>query len=994
LETNGPNAQHIDYAAPAYFREFADYLQAENASAYAWNIKQFRRAEASSDWLIGKLAGKNSNQRNIPIAGWVEMKDTVPSFRTFSDGEDFRAAWRTVLNYMWHGNPTYTWDPVVHDFRPNRPNAFEQEAGTRLAKFLWDRRPTWGNSCEKIIGEGLWWGPSMLKYHYSPQGEQLSEFTLNWLHGTGSPSAVTAQDTNLMAEMYRQAELEWDVDTPGDRYLTSVPFYFHGIFRVLGLNVLTGNHHAPMNMKKSANMKVYLDVDKTYAFEDDTITYTIDYRNYGADEAKGVRIVNKLHPDFVFISGTGSPSYDAASNTVTWNIGSVPGFKSSMPTGVTTKGTVTLKVKIPYAKLKRYENKATISCTNGPGWTSNEYPNKISSVMKRNGVDIANRALRVEHSVYRDTVNPGMTAVYTIDFENSAEAGWLNGGRPGVNFSYAHEGTAASAGSHTFMIRAFNDAHEAYIDYGNYRVSYFLFDNNYKGLGASGWNVRTDILYVPEAERSKFKLLHENITPGEDKNGKWNQRLILQIADVLDPRRSDTNWGTMAAPTQFLINYSGLDNRVHRGISTPFKGVWAVYAGNYANRSWGDDWSYNSKAKGTIANDAMANWGYPITPDFTDDPSPDNPGKPVSRLHRKLCGSEASVTIDNVLIEEWDGYTWRRVFGNGPLPGREVMNVVIRDTIPQGVTFINFIEPYPFGKAPKINGRVITWETDKLLVGQKGSIKYTVRADTPPDNKNVIVTSRAWASADKESPMRGTATLVITRDSLPPPPPEPTTLYKRANKEAYSRGDTVVYTIAYKQTHGYPAVSTSSNQWEGTKPSGFDGRTISFGTSSFDMRFTPASGTNVTLTGTMAPQSYGPPLYIFARRTAQGSVELKFERKYIQSGDYPGIEITVTSNGRVVNNVTNESGVKMNDNETSKNYKLVFKNDSLLVWFKDTASLFPDLVYKGIAVQKGDAGVRYVSTGGGSSSQITNWASKSDLAYDVTVRDTVPYGVR
>ena len=996
-ETAGPTDLHIDYAAPAYFREFADYMQAENANNYAWNISQFKRAEASSDWLIGKLIGQN--QKNIPIAGWVEMKnDTSPVFKTFSDGEDFRAAWRTVLNYVWHGNPRYSWDPVNHAVVNSRANTYQRDAGQRFAKFLWDRRQSpWNDTCEKIIGEGLWWGPSMLKYHYSPDGRALTVYPLNWVHGTGSPSAVTAQNTDLMAEMYRQAELEWDVEEPGDRYLTSTPQYFHGFFRLLGMNVLTGNHHAPMNMKRSANMKVYLDVNKTYAFEEDTITYTIDYRNYGAEEAKGVKIVNALHRDFVFISGTGSPSYDASTNTVSWNIGNVPGFKTS--TGINpTKGTVTLKVAIPRANLKRYENKVTISCTNGSGWTSNEYPNKISSVMKRTGVDIASRALRVDHSLSRDTVNPGMTVVYTIDFENSAKAGWLNGGRPGVNFTYAHDGTAASDGSHTFMLRAFSDAHEAYIDYGNYRISYFLFDNNYKGLvstaNPNGWNVRTDILYVPNAEKSKFKLLHENITPGEDKNGKWNQRLILQIADVLDPSRSDTNWGTMAAPTQFLINYSGLDQRVHRGISTPFKGVWAVYAGNYANRNWGGDWSYNSKAKGTISNDAMSSWGYPVTKDFTDDPSPDNPGKDVKKRHRKLCGPDISPAIDNVLIEEWDGYTWRRVFGNGPLPGREVVNVVIRDTVPQGVTFINFIEPYPFGKAPKVNGRVITWEIDKLLIGEKGSIKYTVRADTPNDTKNVVINSNAWATADKESPMKSTATLVITRDSLPPPPPEPTTMYKRANKTAYSPGDTVVYTVAYKQTHGYPAVSNSSNQWDGTNKSiSTDGKTISFGTSNVDMRFTPASGTNVTLTGTMSPQSYGPAFYVFARRTgtaANTAVELKFERKYIQSENFAGIQVTLTSNGRAIDSV----GVPMADAETSVNYKFIFKNDSLLMWMGDTSAPIAFRVTKGIAVQNGDAGVRYVSTGGGSSSKITNWASRTDLAFDVTIRDTVPFGVR
>jgi uncharacterized repeat protein (TIGR01451 family) len=985
-ETVGPTKQHIDYAAPAYFREFADYLQAENASAYGWNISQFRRAEASSDWLIGKLADTARNRRNIPIAGWVDIKDTTPTFSTFSDGEDFRAPWRTVLNYMWHGNPVYTWDPAGHAVIRNRPNTFEQKAGIQLAKFLRDRRPTWSSACEKIIGEGLWWGPSMLKYHYSPQGEQLSEFTLNWLHGTGSPSAVTARDTNLMAEMYRQLELEWDVDTPGDRYLTSVPFYFHGIFRVLGLNVLSGNHHAPMNIKRSANMKVYLDVDKTYAFEEDTITYTIDYRNYGADEAKGVQIVNRLHGDFVFVSGTNSPV--VSGNTVTWNIGNVPGFKTS--TGINpTKGSVTLKVTIPKAKLKRYENKVSISCTNGTGWTSNEYPNKISSVMKRNGVDIANRALRIDHSVYRDTVNPGMTATYTIGFENSAEAGWLNGGRPGVNFSYAHKETAKDDVEHTFMIRAFNDAHEAYIDYGNYRISYFLDDPR----EPNDWDYRTQILYVPEAEASKFKFDPKKETAGEDSKGKWNQRLILQIADVEDPKRTDTNWGTMAAPTQFLINYSGLNNRVHRGISTPFKGVWTVYPKNYGSRNWGGDWSYNDKRVSlgsAIGNDAMTSWGYPITPDFTEAPAGDNVGKEVNWLHRKLCRTE-NETVNNILIEEWDGYTWRRAFGNGPLPGREINNVVIRDTLPAGVKFIAFKEPTVLGVAPKVSTgggvTVVTWEISKLTVNQNGKIQYTVSVDTALGAGNKVIQSRAWASAKNESSVRSVATLVVTRDSLPPPPPEPTTMYKRANKTTYSPDDTVVYTITYKQTHGHPVKSGSSNEWTpvsagGAKPVSANGDVITLA-NPVNIYHTLSYGTNGSIGGTAHPQS-DQEFYLFARSDNSGKkVELYFKV------EWDGLHVKINSNGK---ETVVSSPFNINKELMAFKYKVEFRADSLFLWIDDTSAARPQYKTGGINVQAGYAGVRYDKDYGNAT--INGWNSHFDLAYDVTIRDTVPFGVR
>ncbi|MGD9201198.1 MAG: glycosyl hydrolase family 8, partial [Chitinispirillia bacterium] len=103
----GPAKQHIDYTCPAYFREFADFLEKEDPQKYGWNIYQFRRAEASSDWLMGKLY--EQDPKNIPVAGWVSLsEDNEATFTSFSDGEDFRLAWRTILNYVWHGNPDFT----------------------------------------------------------------------------------------------------------------------------------------------------------------------------------------------------------------------------------------------------------------------------------------------------------------------------------------------------------------------------------------------------------------------------------------------------------------------------------------------------------------------------------------------------------------------------------------------------------------------------------------------------------------------------------------------------------------------------------------------------------------------------------------------------------------------------------------------------------------------------------------------------------------------
>jgi hypothetical protein len=204
-ELPGPTDQHIDYAAPAYFHQFADFLAEEDSAKYAWNIFQFRRAEASSDWLMGKLY--QNDQRNIPFAGWVNLSSpNMVTFTNFNEGEDFRLAWRTILNFVWNGNPGYSWDPSAHNVIASTPNTHERDIGIRYAYFLWDNRQApWNNSCVKGASSSSlpYWGPSVLWTDWDVNGSGGSYFFMNWIQGTGSISSVAAQDFNLMAEMYR-----------------------------------------------------------------------------------------------------------------------------------------------------------------------------------------------------------------------------------------------------------------------------------------------------------------------------------------------------------------------------------------------------------------------------------------------------------------------------------------------------------------------------------------------------------------------------------------------------------------------------------------------------------------------------------------------------------------------------------------------------------------------------------------------------------------------
>jgi uncharacterized repeat protein (TIGR01451 family) len=765
VEQPGPTGQYFDYTAPTYFRAFADFLSEIDSAKYAWNIFQFRRAEASSDWLIGKLY--QANPKNIPICGNVTISDTTPSFRFTGDmGEDFRLGWRTILNQMWHGTPTSSWNPSTHLVVPNRANTYNLDMAKRYALYLGDNRRTpWNKSCMQSSGTNpfAYWGPLMQVTDINMIGDGGNFYFLNWIPSVGSPSSVAAQDFDLMAQLYRYLDIEWDVDTPGDGYLTSVPFYYHGWYRLLGLLVLSGNYQSPSTIKPTANTKVYLDIDKTFAFDRDTVEYTIDYRNYGSLDAAGVTVVDTLHPDFVFVSATGGGTYNTASHSVTWNIGTLPGFKTA--TGIApTRGQVKLKIKVVNPTQKQYRNKVSIFCSNGTGWTSNEYPNNITSVMERNYLDIAKRALVITKTADKQRVKPGSTVQYTIEFENTSDAGWINGGRSGVHFSFSQTAPNGLSNMNTMRARLFHDAEEGYIDLGNYRISYFLFDSVDTCLVGSsgcttGWGQQITIV-EPETLKSSLKVAHELITPGQDALGKWNQRLILQFSDPTQANRVEH----LVTIDHHLSQYRGMQGRIHKGGTAPLRIVWFYNSSSWQDVNWSDDWSWDPQA----AQDD-AGFYFPVASDWTD---LDHPDIPVNTWNPKAC-TTSTKTINNILVEEWDGYTWRRVAGNGPLPGRDAINVTIRDTIPTGFSFVEFTGTPPLNIPPTIDAtnRIITWTVSKLQIGNKGTITYTVKADgTCPGAIDRRTINRAWIAADKESPFADSAIVNISCDTVVRPP--------------------------------------------------------------------------------------------------------------------------------------------------------------------------------------------------------------------------------
>ncbi len=752
LEYPGPQETWYDYSAPYYYRCFAEALQLNGESRdIGWNITQFIRAAAAMNWTQGQLA---ASSHLTTFAGKYSINGTNVTFTNANPGgEDFRTPWRHALDYLFYGNPNISWNPTTH-LTFTASNTYEKDAAIKLANYLNDPQSYGVYGCKS-------YGSSPITYRGTPS---IVEFNLDgspfWTFhqiktfGAASPAIVASQNFDLMGQWFRESMIEWDVESAGDGYLTSVPAYFHGFFRVLSLLVLTGNYLSPCNLYPQANMKIYKSVNKTYTFPGETLTYWLNYRNYGSVQANNVYIRDTLPSAFEYVSST--PVYNAANsnpgaNVYEWGPFTVPGLQNQ--NYAATMGGVTLVVRVKQTALQdKYCNTADIRTSNGTGWTSSDEANEITSILKTNCVDIVAAALTITKTANVSLVNPGQTITYTIDFCNSSQAGWIEGGHSGVIFAGGVNGLPGSASSQLILdIAAHHEAAEPVIDWGNYRISYFI-NSPYHG---SNWQ-----LYINSISPNNHNLIlstetYSACTPTpcyDSATGKyWNQRIMIQPASL------------PSAPTHHLYNYYGNMGRIHLGTATsPLYFEVRITAG-YQNQDWTDDWSQQTLATSVGGPAEMM---FPISPDWTDG-IPSTPGIILNKVNKHACQT-TSTRIENILIEEWDGYTWRRVFGNGPMPGREVTGVVVYDSLPNNLIWGGFINTY--GTCTYNAGnRTIQCNIGNMQINQCGQIKYYAIAQDPGcPVSDINLENIAWIKGDKEAPVSDNAQVILRCPSVIP----------------------------------------------------------------------------------------------------------------------------------------------------------------------------------------------------------------------------------
>lgn len=745
-EFGGPNQHYIDYKAPAYYREFHDLLLSlsnELGMTNEWEAEQFRRAEASSDWLIGQLIAKN--KYSVPTAGKCTVNDdgTVTTFENDNEVEDFRTPWRTISNYVWHGNPKYSWNPVSHKAEENA-NTYEYDAAVKFSKFMNDPM-SWNDSLENSCYTKLeipFNGPKTMAWMIDPMtgastsssGDQ-STISLGMPKAAASFAAIGAQDYNLMGELYGIVSSvfdEMEKNEEGER----VTRYMQGWFRQLGMMALTGNYAAPSQMEASSNLKIYRSIKDSVSScrVGDTITYILSYRNYGSKDATDVMIVDTLPNDFQLVSVSDGGVYRPVTNEITWPLGDVPGFKSDSTEGAAldfsapnlskTMGEVYYKCVVKPGASGKYSLNATIYSKDGRESKTNEYPNYVTATMQRNTIDIIPNTLSVSKSADRDTVKKDDVVEFTIAYSNTDSLPFLTGGRSRVNFTVA--GTQSESWRYKFMLRINNDAIEPVINTGNYRVSFFMNTKNadlqLKSFLANGFEKTiTDECFSMEKLSDSIVAMRTHFPYGLSSNTIW----LNLLGGVYMHRELK---GTV--PLHLILTADS-----PRFLDVDFSG------------SWSD-----------LEPAEIEDLYYPVSPSYQ---IPDSIVD-VDKVIYSACDNSDVVT-ETVLVEEYDGHTWRKILGDAPYNGIEAENVLITDSIPLGFEFVSFVgdstgATYEAISDADFASGVVRYRADKLKIGEKGSFGYKCRY-TGPVSGGSYVTSAIMES--KNEKVKSTMHLIV-----------------------------------------------------------------------------------------------------------------------------------------------------------------------------------------------------------------------------------------
>ena len=458
----------------------------------------------------------------------------------------------------------------------------------------------------------------------------------------------------------------------------------------------------------------------------DTLTYTVDYENYGYGAADNVKVVDKLPDSVSYVSATNGGVFDSATRTVTWNVGAL---------NIGQKGQVAVTVKLDpvfEAGTTTLTNEATISTTT-PG-ELDPSDNKATDTTKV----FAKAELSIAKKAAPEPVDAGAELTYTVDWTVGGNA-YSHGVKivdmlpAGVTFVSATNGGVYNAGTVTWTLGDVTP-----VTTGSYTVVVKVNSPQYNGAKLTNDVVISNSAgdkaeaSVVSTVRSSHELMIDKTAAPEPVDAgadltytiKWEvvgnepakNAKVVDTLPALVTFVSASDGGVYDPPTRTITWNLG-------EVMTPKNGAFTVvvnvpspqYNGiKFTNKvDFSDETPGSKPVSDTVESTVRSDHELSVTKDDSPDP--------VAK------GAELTYTI-----------AWK-VSGNEPAD-----NVVLTDPIPFGTKFVSASNGGAYDPATN----TVTWALGNKVPGNSGSVTLVVLVNKDFPN-NLEITNRVTIADDK-----------------------------------------------------------------------------------------------------------------------------------------------------------------------------------------------------------------------------------------------------
>ncbi|MBY0424852.1 MAG: hypothetical protein K2Q22_04370, partial [Cytophagales bacterium] len=507
----------------------------------------------------------------------------------------------------------------------------------------------------------------------------------------------------------------------------------------------------------------------------------------------------------------------------------------------------------------------------------------------------------------------------------------------------------------------------------NYRVSYFL-----NKPGPPAWNATYNVCEgVPSLTcTTNPTFATQSLVPGLG----YNHRFILTFPPQL------------ATITPFLFFYANQGRFIHEGALYPQRLVMQVNGPGFTPYDWTTDWSYDPAVNGAADGHPY----YPVTNDWTD---PLNLNVPVTKYQRNSCTNDAPTLATKVLVEEWDGYTWRRIYGSSPVSGTALANVTTTSQIPVEVTYGGTVPG--FSGPSNVSGNILTWPViPSMLTNESYTFKYWVTVKnnayfgcgTTPSPTFFVAT--ASGAAINQSKVNATTTVGVTCMPIVVVPPL-TTMTKTANATSHSVGTPITYTINYQQTHGQVVSGNlNSADWNnviGGNPVSIASNALNLNTGWSNQAWVHrySHGTNGSIQGTLNFNA-NSPYQIIARQNGANRLEISFNVNP-GAGNFALVVSTIVGGTATPLCTASPSPSFVGiTTATSFDFRVTLTNSTVSIWVVKSGTAISGaatFVCTNVPINAGYAGIRSAI---GNPASLTNWYTNLDSGFNLILLDPVP----